>query len=70
MTKEFTVGDISCGHCAQAITQEVKNVPGVQNVNVDVSTKRVSVETNERVTTDVLVNAINEAGYADITVLN
>jgi copper chaperone CopZ len=70
MTKEFTVRDISCGHCAQAITQEVKNVPGVQNVNVDVSTKRVSVETNERVTTDVLVNAINEAGYADITVLN
>ncbi|MDP9316830.1 MAG: heavy-metal-associated domain-containing protein [Chloroflexota bacterium] len=70
MTKEFTVGDISCGHCAQAITKEVTSVPGVQNVKVDLGTKRVSVEANEQVTTDTLVNAINEAGYADITVLN
>lgn len=70
MTKEFTVRDISCGHCAQAITQEVKNVSGVRNVNVDVSTKHVRVEANEQVTTGVIVNAINEAGYTDITVLN
>ena len=70
MTKEFTVKDISCGHCVQAITQEVTSVPGVQNVRVDLGTKRVSVDANEQVTTDTIVNAINEAGYADITVLN
>ena len=70
MTKEFTVRDISCGHCAQAITKEVQGVQGVQNVSVDVATKRVSVEASEQVTTDTLIEAINEAGYADITVLN
>ena len=70
MTKEFTVRDISCGHCAQAITKEVQGVQGVQNVSVDVATKRVSVEASEQVTPDTLIDAINEAGYADITVLN
>lgn len=70
MTKEFTVRDISCGHCAQAITKEVQGVQGVENVTVDVNTKRVSVQANEQVPTDTIINAINEAGYADITVLN
>jgi copper chaperone len=70
MTKEFTVRDMSCGHCAQAITKEVKDVQGVQNVSVDLGTKRVSIEANEQVTTDRIIEAINEAGYADITVLN
>lgn len=70
MTKEFTVRDISCAHCAQAITKEVTGVQGVQNVKVDINTKRVSVEANDQVSTDTIVNAINEAGYADITVLN
>ena len=70
MTKTFTVGDISCGHCAQAITQEVSSVPGVENVTVDVATKRVNVEANESVSTETITSAINEAGYTDITVLN
>lgn len=70
MTKEFTVQDISCAHCVQAITREVSNVPGVQNVAVDLGTKRVSVQANEQVSTDTIINAINEAGYVDITSLN
>ncbi len=70
MTQEFTVRDMSCGHCAQAITKEVQGVHGVENVKVDLNIKRVRVETNEQVSTETIVNAINEAGYADITVLN
>jgi copper chaperone len=70
MNKAFTVSDMSCGHCAQAITQEVSSVPGVQQVTVDLGTKRVSVEAREDVTTETITAAINEAGYTDITVLN
>jgi hypothetical protein len=39
-------------------------------VNVDLGTKRVSIRANEQVPTDTIITAINEAGYADITVLN
>ena len=70
MTQDFTVPTISCQHCVNAITKEVSAVQGVQNVKVDLGTKRVSVQADERVPTDVIVNAINEAGYDDVTVLN
>lgn len=70
MTAEFNVPTISCQHCVNAITKEVQGVQGVQNVKVDLGTKRVSVQADEHVSTEVLVQAINEAGYDDVTVLN
>lgn len=70
MTKEFTVPAISCQHCVNAITQEVNGISGVQNVKVDLGTKRVSVQADESVATETIINAINEAGYDDVTVLN
>jgi copper chaperone len=70
MTKEFTVPGMSCQHCVNAVTKEVSGVQGVQNVRIDLGTKRVSVEANESVSTETLVSAINEAGYDDVTVLN
>lgn len=69
-TKEFTVPSMSCQHCVNAITKEVSSVPGVQNVRIDLGTKRVSVEAGEQVSTETLINAISEAGYDDVTVLN
>ncbi len=70
MTKTFSVPSMSCQHCVKAITQEVAGVHGVQSVKVDLGSKRVSVDTDERVSTDAIVQAINEAGYTDVTVLN
>ncbi len=63
MTSEFSVPSISCQHCVQAITAEVSQLPGVQNVAVDLGSKRVRVEADERVTPEAVVEAINEAGY-------
>jgi copper chaperone len=70
MIKEFTVPAISCQHCVNAITKEVTGVSGVQNVKIDLGSKRVSVQADESVATETLVNAINEAGYDEVTVLN
>ncbi len=69
MTKEFTVPSMSCQHCVNAITNEVSQLNGVQNVKIDLNTKRVSVQTTEQVSTDEVVNAIKEAGYDDVTAL-
>jgi len=70
MTKEFTVPEMSCQHCVNAVTKEVSSVQGVHNVKVDLGTKRVSVEANDQVSIQTIVEAINEAGYDDVTVLN
>jgi copper ion binding protein len=70
MTKQLTVNDMTCGHCVQSVTQAVSSVPGVQNVQIDLATKRVNVEASEQVSTATLVQAINEAGYTEVQVLN
>ncbi len=70
MTTEYKVPEVSCQHCVNAITGEVKQLAGVQNVTVDLGTKRVRVEADERVTPEAVVAAINEAGYDDVTVLS
>ena len=70
MVQEFTVADMSCQHCVNAITKEVQGVQGVQQVKIDLGTKRVSVQASDSVTSDTIVEAINEAGYDDVTVLN
>jgi copper ion binding protein len=59
-TRTFTVPDISCGHCVDAITSEVGPLSGVTAVNVDLDTKTVTVTGGER---DAIVAAIDEAGY-------
>jgi copper chaperone CopZ len=38
-----TAPDISCAHCATAITNAVSTIPGVESVNVDIPTKRVTI---------------------------
>jgi copper chaperone CopZ len=38
-----TAPDISCAHCATAITNAVGVIPGVDSVEVDVPSKRVTI---------------------------
>lgn len=56
----FSVPGITCGHCAAAISEEVRRVPGVDDVAVDVAAKRVRV-TGGRA--QAIRAAIAEAGY-------
>lgn len=58
----FEVPDMSCAHCSKAITAEVGAVRGVENVDVDLETKRVRVAGRELVD-QVILDAIIEAGY-------
>jgi copper chaperone len=57
----FTVPGITCGHCAAAITQAVRCVPGVRDVDVDLAAKRVRVAGNDDAA--AVRAAIADAGY-------
>ena len=58
----YTVPGMSCGHCRTAITDEVSQVSGVDEVLVDLETKRVTVR-GTGVEDDAVRAAIDEAGY-------
>ena len=60
MTATWTVPEMSCQHCVDAITTEVTKVAGVTAVKVDLDTKTVAVTGGDA---DAVVAAIDEAGY-------
>ena len=61
-TRSYTVPDMTCGHCKQAVTDEVSKVAGVSDVDVDLETKLVLVH-GEGLDDAALRDAIEEAGY-------
>lgn len=65
-TATYTVSGMTCGHCVAAVTEEVNQVPGVTEVNVDLASGGLTV-TSEAAVDDAAVRAaVGEAGYAVI----
>jgi copper chaperone len=60
--RTYTVPGMSCGHCKQAVTEEVSKVPGVAAVDIDLDTKLVLVR-GDGLDDAALREAIDEAGY-------
>lgn len=63
-TVQYTVPDISCGHCKMTIEKAVGVLDGVQSVAVDVPTKGVAIVYDpDQVTPDRLEEVLAEEGY-------
>ena len=59
-TRTFSVPDISCDHCVQAITREVSPLEGVTELSIDLDAKTVSVAGGDDA---AIIAAIDEAGF-------
>jgi copper chaperone len=62
-TQTFTVTGMTCGHCASSVTEEVAEVPGVENVDVALESGQVTVTSAEPVDAAAVQAAVEEAGY-------
>ncbi|PWV65835.1 heavy-metal-associated domain-containing protein [Plasticicumulans acidivorans] len=58
----FTVPDMSCGHCVQAITQAVAAADPQAQTQCDLTTKIVTIG-NAASEAQTLLEAIREAGF-------
>jgi len=58
---QFNIPQMSCGHCAHAVKEAVKEVDPAAMVDVDLATKQVSVES--QADRAKIVAALAEAGY-------
>ncbi|MDD1003495.1 MULTISPECIES: cation transporter [Pseudomonas] len=58
----FNVQGMSCGHCVKAITNAVQARDPAASVRVDLAAKEVGVES--ALTSDQVIEAISEEGYA------
>lgn len=62
---EFHVPDVSCGHCVSAIDKAVSPQAGVASVQVDLTTKTVTVRYDPgRAHPDQLAEVIEDCGYS------
>ena len=64
-TQIFPVTGLTCGHCVGAITSEVKAVPGVTDVLIDLvsgGTSILSVTADKSITDAEVIAALDEAG--------
>ncbi len=63
-TANFTVVGMTCGHCVSAVTEEVREVPGVTGVDVDLASGALTVTSEAPVDDAAVRAAVEEAGYS------
>ena len=61
-TVTYSVPGIHCAHCGMSIREEVSEVEGVEDVEVDIDTKVITIRGHE-LADEKLRAAIQEAGY-------
>ena len=60
-TATYTVTGMTCGHCVASVTEEVGELPGVTDVQVELETGLVTVTGDA--TPDAVRGAVEQAGY-------
>ncbi len=59
----YTVTGMTCGHCVSSVTEEISQIGGVQKVDVELSSGKVTVTSDQPVVEDDVRTAVTEAGY-------
>lgn len=64
-TTRITVTGMTCGHCSQAVTQELSALPGVSGVDVDLVAgggSPVTITSESPLAQEDITEAVSEAG--------
>ena len=64
-TRTYFVTGMTCGHCVHAVTQEVRAIPGVTEVSVDLDAdgpSRLTVAAEPSLSDSTIAAALDEAG--------
>lgn len=63
---EITVHGMTCGHCVAAVTEELKTIDGVQDVQIDLhegGDSPVRITSADELDAAAIAAAVDEAGY-------
>jgi copper chaperone len=63
-TSTWTVTGMTCGHCAASVEEEIREIAGVEEVDVTVETGAVVVTSAEPLAREAVEAAVTDAGYA------
>jgi copper chaperone len=60
--REYVVEGMTCDHCVLSVSEEVSEVAGVEQVDLELASRRLVVR-GERVSDDAVRAAVADAGY-------
>ena len=62
-TTTYDVKGMTCGHCVSAVSSEISRLEGVQAVDVELESGKVTVTSDGSLSLDAVRDAVDEAGY-------
>lgn len=63
MKKTIRIEGMNCGHCTATVEKALRAVSGVSSVNVDLKSKKATVESADSVSDESLKKAITDIGF-------
>ncbi|NNG19867.1 heavy-metal-associated domain-containing protein [Naumannella sp. ID2617S] len=66
-TSNYTVTGMTCGHCVQAVTEEVSAIDGVTDVSVELQGGRLTITSDQPIELERVAEAVDEAGDYQVT---
>lgn len=63
-TSTFQVTGMTCGHCEMSVREEVGEIPGVQQIDVNHETGTLVISSEQPVDDAAVRAAVTEAGYS------
>ena len=64
LTSTYLVQGMHCGHCVASVTEEVRTIPGVRDVQVDLGSGELVITSDTAIPTQTVEAAVDEAGYS------
>ena len=61
--KTYTVNGMTCGHCVSSVSGELRRLPGVEAVEIDLGSGEVVVSSSQDIDDEAVRAAVDEAGY-------
>lgn len=68
MKKEIFIEGMSCGHCSGRVEKALNELENVSVLVVDLEAKKAVVELSGEVSTDLLTETVEDAGYDVVSV--
>jgi copper chaperone len=62
-TQTYTVTGMTCSHCVSAVGSEIRQIPGVSDVRVDLNSGVVIVISDQPIDGGAVAAAVEDAGY-------
>jgi len=62
-TATYSVSGMTCGHCVGSVSSQIRALPGVTDVAVDLASGAVTVVSDAAVPVEAVRAAVVEAGY-------